>query len=147
MWQRRHSALLCLSSCWVLFGELSETALGPTQERYRLLMSQMSSYISCAFSDCKSPIRKADWQPDWVKESRPPSFISPSTTSGWDQQEMYGMNQTLYVTYSAPRKSVVHRGLTYRWGNTPAIDILNVQSNEGNSAVSDRDLALAFVGA
>ncbi|KZV88308.1 hypothetical protein EXIGLDRAFT_619572 [Exidia glandulosa HHB12029] len=62
--------------------------------------------------DCKDPIRSSDWQPDWVKERRTPAFMSPSSMTGWEQQSMYGMGQIL-------------------WGNTPALDILNIACNEG----------------
>ncbi|CAG8796196.1 1657_t:CDS:2, partial [Racocetra fulgida] len=58
---------------------------------------------------CKADIASKDWQPDYVKEKRIPSFLleSPSTPS---------------VNPSKKVKSL--------WGNMPAIDIVKIAFNE-----------------
>ncbi|KAI2768200.1 hypothetical protein F4815DRAFT_498186 [Daldinia loculata] len=54
--------------------------------------------------DCKSI---NNWQPSWVKERRVPAFIGNSSA-----QVSYGSNK-------------------YLWGNVPAIDVIQLQHNEG----------------
>ncbi|KAF5328023.1 hypothetical protein D9758_018025 [Tetrapyrgos nigripes] len=74
--------------------------------------------------DCKHPLRLNDWQPRWVQEQRSPAFMQPGT--GSNKQTFHGKDLSL-------------------WGNMPAIDILNLNENEGLAASQTRDLALAFV--
>lgn len=74
--------------------------------------------------DCKSPLMKATWRPSWVVEARRPAFIND------DQNQFVDM--------------LAHGRQKYLWGNVPAIDILNLQQNEGVDFTGD--LRLLFAG-
>lgn len=69
--------------------------------------------------DCKSPLGKPAWSPQWVLENRKPAFVQ----SG------------LGVSFG---------GGKYIWGNVPAFDILQLEVNEGDDY--KRDLNLLFAG-
>jgi hypothetical protein len=70
--------------------------------------------------DCKSYLGKKEWQPDWALENRKPAFV------GSDSAVMdFG-------------------GKKFLWGNMPAIDVLQLASNE---SVNYREpLRLLFAG-
>ncbi|PYH34770.1 DUF4470 domain-containing protein [Aspergillus neoniger CBS 115656] len=68
---------------------------------------------------CMSPLGQGTWQPAWALESRLPSFVQGP------------LNQ-----FIGPNKHL--------WGNTPAIDVLQLDSNEGRDY--DHDLRLLFAG-
>lgn len=70
--------------------------------------------------DCKSPLTKTTWSPDWVLEARTPAFVQ----GGIGQR--FGSNR-------------------YFWGNVPALDVLQLGSNEG--ATYNGPLDLLFAGA
>lgn len=76
-------------------------------------------------SDCKSPLMKDTWRPSWVVEARQPAFITSEKEGplvGWTS----------------------HGRQKYLWGNVPAIDLLNLQRNEGVDYAED--LRLLFAG-
>ncbi|CZS75064.1 unnamed protein product [Fusarium graminearum] len=68
-------------------------------------------------ADCKSTLGKATWTPNWVLENRTPAFI----TGG------------IGVTFG---------GKKFLWGNVPALDVLRLDSNEGEKY--QRQLNLLF---
>ena len=70
--------------------------------------------------DCKSPLMRLTWRPSWVVEARQPTFIGLSVDM------------------------VAHGSKKYLWGNVPALDILNLQKNEGIDFAGD--LRLLFAG-
>ncbi|KAI1950821.1 hypothetical protein LOZ12_001631 [Ophidiomyces ophidiicola] len=70
---------------------------------------------------CHSPMSKDAWKPAWEEEQRVPSFITSS------------MN--LHVTQ--------YGGSKYMWGNMPALNLLNLQSNEGKETSQGLRLLLA----
>ncbi|KEY72821.1 hypothetical protein S7711_04410 [Stachybotrys chartarum IBT 7711] len=70
---------------------------------------------------CRSAIGKASWRPAWELEDREPA---------WNKPEAAG---NLHNTFG---------GETYLWGNTPAIDVLQLQQNEGLQ--HGKDIALLF---
>ncbi|KAL2833788.1 hypothetical protein BDW59DRAFT_156589 [Aspergillus cavernicola] len=71
--------------------------------------------------ECKSPLGKATWQPAWVLENRMPAFI------GQGLGESFG-----------DRK--------YLWGNVPAFDVLQLESNEGDQYSNDLRVLFAASG-
>ena len=73
---------------------------------------------------CKSALIKTTWQPQWVLENRLPSFI------GGD-----GSLDSSQVKFGAKK---------FLWGNLPAIDILQLSSNEGEAY--SQDLNILFAG-
>ncbi|GCB19351.1 SET domain and MYND-type zinc finger protein 6 [Aspergillus awamori] len=68
--------------------------------------------------DCKSSLSKETWQPAYMLERQQPSL--PSVMAS--------------MKCAGPNK--------YLWGNTPAVDVLQLESNEGNRY--DGDLRLLF---
>ena len=76
-------------------------------------------------SDCKSPLMKDTWRPCWAVEARQPSFITNKKEG------------PLIDSISHGRKK-------YLWGNVQAIDLLNLQRNEGVDYAED--LRLLFAG-
>lgn len=69
--------------------------------------------------ECKSALGKPSWEPSWAAERRTPAFIRG------------GIGQTF-----GARK--------YLWGNVPAIDVVNLASNEGREY--DGEINLLFAG-
>lgn len=69
--------------------------------------------------DCRSPLAKETWEPDWVIERRTPTFVN---------------NEPI----------VAFGGKKYYWGNMPALDVLQLSDNEGRGYKSD--LQLLFAG-
>jgi hypothetical protein len=70
--------------------------------------------------DCKCPLAKPTWKPDWVLENRTPAFVGPGI-------------------------GVQFGGKKYLWGNIPAFDVLQLGSNEGENYKGP--LRLLFAGA
>ncbi len=70
--------------------------------------------------DCKSLYMKESWMPNWHTQGRNPAFVGdgPITTS-------FG-------------------GTKYFWGNTPALDVLNLSKNEG--VAFGQDVHVLFAG-
>ncbi|KAJ3732960.1 hypothetical protein DFJ43DRAFT_269280 [Lentinula guzmanii] len=73
--------------------------------------------------DCRHPYNRPDWKPTWVSENREPAFAGGDTP------------QTHFGTHWAPE---------YLWGNTPAVDYLQLERNEGIFESVDRDFNLCF---
>ncbi|KAF4466645.1 hypothetical protein FALBO_6497 [Fusarium albosuccineum] len=71
--------------------------------------------------DCRSFYMKKHWQPGWVLECRRPEFINEE-------------------------KSTPVGGRQYLWGNTPAIDVLQLEKNEGKRYKKDLSLLFAASG-
>lgn len=69
---------------------------------------------------------KATWKPSWAAEARKPVFI------GDDDDK------------ARPFDAVSHGRQKYLWGNVPALDVLNLQQNEGVDF--NGDLRLLFAG-
>ncbi|KAI0046116.1 hypothetical protein FA95DRAFT_1494462, partial [Auriscalpium vulgare] len=69
--------------------------------------------------DCKDEVASTAWKPQWVRQSRKPTFLEGGDDS-----------------------SVPLLMARYRWGNVPAYDVLNLPLNECDEV---GDLALAFV--
>lgn len=67
---------------------------------------------------------KATWRPSWAVEARRPAFINAEANRFVDM--------------------LAHGRQKYLWGNVPAIDILNLQQNEGVDFTED--LRLLFAG-
>ncbi|PQE03580.1 MYND finger family protein [Rutstroemia sp. NJR-2017a BVV2] len=65
-------------------------------------------------NDCKSPLMKTTWRPQYDIEKRTPAFIDQNSTpeSSSTPSERYGM-------------------MKYLWGNVPAIDVVKYSKNEG----------------
>ncbi|KAK7987452.1 hypothetical protein PG989_007767 [Apiospora arundinis] len=72
-------------------------------------------------TDCKSPLGKASWQPAWVADNRQPAFIRGG------RDEHFGANK-------------------YLWGNVPALDVLQLESNEGKEYEGELNLLFAASG-
>ncbi|TFK46609.1 hypothetical protein OE88DRAFT_1667211 [Heliocybe sulcata] len=70
-------------------------------------------------TDCKDELMRSDWKPDWERERRAPAFIREDD----DHLDPLTLGHQL-------------------WGNTPAMDLINLDRNEGNHSV---DLALACI--
>jgi hypothetical protein len=68
---------------------------------------------------CKSDLMAFKYTPGWIREGRNPSWVSGSEISS-----VFGVNQ-------------------YLWGNMPAIDVLNIEKNEGINQIH-RDIRLLF---
>ncbi|KAI8955701.1 hypothetical protein F4801DRAFT_600911 [Xylaria longipes] len=69
---------------------------------------------------CQSPIMKETWKPRWVAENRPPIFIGDRIPD----QAMFG-------------------AVKYLWGNVPAIDVIQLDQNEGVDFQSPINLLFA----
>ena len=68
---------------------------------------------------------KTTWKPSWVVEAREPAFIGAGNEGQPVDMVSYGRQK-------------------YLWGNVPALDLLNLQQNEGVDF--DGDLRLLFAG-
>ena len=98
------------------------------------------SYVS----DCKDPMLAKGWKPAWIVEHRRASFLNGM--SPFEEFLQKGMDEfssgvSLYGTISSSSISQFIR--PYRWGNMPAMDVLNLPKNEKDSTT---DFSLAFVG-
>ncbi|QPC76664.1 hypothetical protein HYE68_007416 [Fusarium pseudograminearum] len=71
--------------------------------------------------DCKSPLSKETWTPNWILTNRIPAFFGnmPAITFG---------------------------GKKYLWGNVPALDVLQLGSNEGDNYQGQLNLLFAASG-
>ncbi|KDR66055.1 hypothetical protein GALMADRAFT_232756 [Galerina marginata CBS 339.88] len=76
--------------------------------------------------DCKNPMRSESWVPAWSREGRRPSFISNMSLG----EEL---RQRKFEEFSV--------GISL-WGNTPAMDVINLTSNE---KAETKDFSLAFI--
>ena len=72
---------------------------------------------------CKCPLGKPNWRPAWERENRNPFMTDTSPTSAG--HNLYG-------------------GGHYLLGNTPALDVLCLEKNEG--VMYDKDIYLLFAG-
>lgn len=66
---------------------------------------------------------KASWRPCWENEGRTPTFATPQFA------------RNLHNPFGKDK---------YPWGNVPAIDVLNLEHNEGNNR--SENVALLFAG-
>ncbi|KAL6702167.1 hypothetical protein J3F84DRAFT_399618 [Trichoderma pleuroticola] len=73
--------------------------------------------------DCKSPLGNETWRPDWSLENRKPTFL----TAGANLLTSFGNEKRL-------------------WGNVAAIDVLQLQSNEGVDYGKKMNLLFASSG-
>ncbi|KAF7188355.1 Zinc finger MYND domain-containing protein 10 [Pseudocercospora fuligena] len=71
---------------------------------------------------CKSPLIKSDWQPEWIRENRVPTFVVPNDEAG---QEPFG-------------------GKKFFWGNVPAFDMVDLANHESKDFAGN--LRLLFAG-
>ncbi|KAF8873600.1 hypothetical protein CPB84DRAFT_1798256 [Gymnopilus junonius] len=78
--------------------------------------------------DCQNSMRSGNWQPIWVREGREPSFIR---------------NESLEEESVRRTSEGFSIGIAL-WGNTPAMDVLNLSCNENDPK---KDFSLAFIGA
>ncbi|KAJ2921018.1 hypothetical protein H1R20_g16078, partial [Candolleomyces eurysporus] len=76
--------------------------------------------------DCKSPIKSEDWLPSWVWEDRLPIFMRDETPEDAFYRRLTGE---------------FDRGCAL-WGNVPAMDVINLGTNENDAT---KDLSIAFV--
>ncbi|KND87546.1 hypothetical protein TOPH_07817 [Tolypocladium ophioglossoides CBS 100239] len=72
---------------------------------------------------CKSDMTKRNWSPAWDREGRDPPWETGTAATNW--QNVFG-------------------GSKYLWGNTPAMDVLRLDQNEGLEYRGD--LSLLFAG-
>ncbi|EXK76747.1 hypothetical protein FOQG_18522 [Fusarium oxysporum f. sp. raphani 54005] len=72
-------------------------------------------------ADCKSALSKATWTPNWVLKNRTPAFIRGG----------------IGVTFG---------GKKFLWGNVPALDVLRLDSNEGDKYQGQLSLLFAASG-
>lgn len=73
---------------------------------------------------CKSDLAKAAWVPRWTRQGRQPTF-------SFESAQHY---------HSIPGKKDVR----HLWGNTPAMDLLQLRKNEG--LPYEQDLEICFAG-
>ncbi|KAF5723855.1 hypothetical protein FMUND_1463 [Fusarium mundagurra] len=71
--------------------------------------------------DCKSSLNKASWKPEWAIQGRTPAFMDP------EAGELFG-------------------GRKYLLGNVPALDVLRLDANEGESYEGHLRLLFAASG-
>ncbi|KDQ11253.1 hypothetical protein BOTBODRAFT_57569 [Botryobasidium botryosum FD-172 SS1] len=72
---------------------------------------------------CNDPVRSSSWSPSWMPGSS-------------------GIAAAFPIDQDANEQGVLPAAGVHLWGNMPAIDILNLKSNEG---VSNKDFSLAFI--
>lgn len=72
---------------------------------------------------CKSPLNKVDWRPAWDFEARDPAWAATVAS------------QNFHNTFG---------NLRYLWGNAPAMDVLQLERNEG--PLYQNNIALLFAG-
>lgn len=73
--------------------------------------------------DCESPLRSESWLPRWAVEDRQPTWL---------------------VEHGSNAGNVQQASVKYLWGNMPALNVLNLRSNEGESF--SEDIKLLFAG-
>lgn len=78
--------------------------------------------------DCKNQMRSEDWMPIWAVENRLPSFVNRD-------------NETFEEEFRRTRTEEFSTGCSL-WGNTPAMDVINLAYNENDAS---RDFSIAFV--
>ncbi|ESZ89522.1 hypothetical protein SBOR_10092 [Sclerotinia borealis F-4128] len=82
--------------------------------------------------DCKSPLMKESWKPQWRVENRQPAFIR----QGGDASN----------SYQKPVTMVGFGEKKYLWGNVPAIDMVQYCNNEGEQLPNEFNLLFAASG-
>ncbi|KAF9073118.1 hypothetical protein BDP27DRAFT_1216379, partial [Rhodocollybia butyracea] len=82
------------------------------------------SHWSLHKKDCRHEYMKSDWQPDWVRKNRSPAI---SDTSHPTRLILSGSRKPEYI-----------------WGNTPAVDCLQLSHNEGVLESLTRDFNVCF---
>ncbi|KAH8096789.1 hypothetical protein BXZ70DRAFT_315700 [Cristinia sonorae] len=80
--------------------------------------------------DCKDSLLSPTWMPMWAAQDRKASFIRKH--AGMDKLDDLARER---VKYGQMRRGI--------WSNTPAIDVLNLEKNEGTT--TNRNLNLAFI--
>lgn len=80
--------------------------------------SCMRSHKDAHKNDCENDITKSDWIPNWFAEDRTPEFIKEGT-----------------IVHPLTRRMSRE---ACSWGNSPAMDVLDLNYNEGEE--SNRDL-------
>ncbi|TVY43017.1 hypothetical protein LOCC1_G004360 [Lachnellula occidentalis] len=75
--------------------------------------------------DCKSPLMKTTWKPQWETENRTPAFVNGP--AGGPPLTSHGLKK-------------------YLWGNVPALDILRCKQNEADGLPGDLSLLFAASG-
>ncbi|KAE9989480.1 hypothetical protein EG327_002636 [Venturia inaequalis] len=75
-------------------------------------------------SDCQDPLGSSFWKPSWEAEKRKPGFISSANL----------INTT----------PVAFGGGKAPWGEFPALDMLQIEKNEGVDAAQPRDFRMLF---
>ncbi|KAH7204657.1 hypothetical protein DER44DRAFT_666985 [Fusarium oxysporum] len=71
--------------------------------------------------DCKSPLTKATWEPEWAAQGREPAFVGSAVN------QFFG-------------------GTKYLFGNIPALDVLRLDANEGEAYQGQLRLLFAASG-
>jgi hypothetical protein len=97
--------------------------------------------------DCKDSIISSNWKPGWVVECRRPSFLveskSPAEEFKIQLQMSAGVSLSVLCFYFTSAMERPSLKFTHSWGNVPAMDIVNLPSNERDPKT---DLSLAFAG-
>ncbi|KAF5649812.1 uncharacterized protein FTJAE_776 [Fusarium tjaetaba] len=73
---------------------------------------------------CKSPMNSEDWKPEWVRQKRTPGFVAD---------------------IEVPMSSSFG-GDSWLWGGVPALDVLKLEANEGESYKGKLSLLFAASG-
>ncbi|EAS27817.3 uncharacterized protein CIMG_09021 [Coccidioides immitis RS] len=81
---------------------------------------------------CKSPLGTATWRPAWAVERRPPAFDEPGVSSG------AGSASQTYFGRPDRKENLL--------GDMPALDLLNLEKNEGSHASQDLSVLSAASG-
>lgn len=71
--------------------------------------------------DCKSELSKSSWRPSWDREGRTPTFV--------------GNNHPPFIPFGRAK---------FLLGNVPALDIINLEANEGKAY--NKHMNLLFAG-
>lgn len=103
-------------------GSLATSLLELTWEQYCGMACQRVDWSEHK-KQCKSSMAKSTWRPLWDYEGRQPHWATEIPSRRWHN---------------------VFGGSKYLWGNTPAIDVVNLERNEGPDFKDD--LHLLFAG-
>ncbi|EUC48557.1 hypothetical protein COCMIDRAFT_34040 [Bipolaris oryzae ATCC 44560] len=68
---------------------------------------------------CRSQFMKGTWAPEWYRDNRLPAFLGGPVLSTFGNRK-------------------------YLWGNIPALDILQLEDNEGRTSATSHDFSLLF---
>jgi hypothetical protein len=97
--------------------------------------------------DCQNELNSIDWMPNWIMENRDPSFVGSAGTTLPDGSNRTPTEQrdNLYVSIGSLNKLYLLLTVSFgKLGNVPAINILNLEQNEGIAYT--RNLSLCFAG-